>query len=82
MRFTFCGRAGEAVAGRALDEGIVRTLWMTAEELRAVEDRHRMPAVMRCVDDYLAGRRVPLEFVHKHSVAPYRATPEHQAVSK
>ncbi len=37
---------------------------------------------MRCVDDYLAGRRVPLEFVHTHSVAPYRATPEHQAVSK
>lgn len=82
LRFTFCGRAGEAVAGLALDEGIVRTLWMTAEELRAAENRHRTPAVMRCVDDYLAGRRVPLEFVHTHSVAPYRATPEHQAVSK
>lgn len=82
LRFTFCGSAGEAQAGRALDDGIVRTLWMTADELRAVPERHRTPAVMQCIDDYLAGRRVPLAFIHTHSVAPYRATPEHQAVSK
>ncbi|CAK0287176.1 NUDIX domain-containing protein [Burkholderia pseudomallei] len=82
LRFAFCGRAGERIAHRALDDGIVRTLWLTADELRACEARHRSPAVMRCVDDYLAGRRVPLDFVHTHSVAPYRAAPDHQAVGK
>ncbi|KVE39818.1 NUDIX hydrolase [Burkholderia sp. TSV86] len=72
LRFAFCGRAGDVLAGRALDDGIVRTLWMTADELRACAQRHRSPTVMRSVDDYLAGRRVPLDFVHTHSVAPYR----------
>jgi hypothetical protein len=32
--------------------------------------RHRTPLVMKCVDDYLSGRRVPLDFIHTHSVAP------------
>ncbi|RXV72862.1 NUDIX hydrolase [Burkholderia stabilis] len=82
LRFTFCGTAGEPVAGHALDEGIVRTLWMTADELRACSERHRSPAVMRCVDDYLAGRRIPLDFVHTHSVAPRPEAFERQAVNK
>jgi 8-oxo-dGTP pyrophosphatase MutT (NUDIX family) len=70
LRFTYCGRAGEALASRALDPDIVRTLWMSADELRAASERHRTPLVMKCVDDYLAGRRVPLDFVHTHAVAP------------
>lgn len=43
LRFAFCGRAGERIAHRALDDGIVRTLWLTADELRACEARHRSP---------------------------------------
>jgi phosphatase NudJ len=61
LRFAFCGTVGEAIAGRALDTPIVRTLWLSAEELRAEAARHRSPLVMRCVDDHLAGRRYPLE---------------------
>jgi 8-oxo-dGTP pyrophosphatase MutT (NUDIX family) len=71
LRFTFCGTVGEA-ANRVLDADIVRTLWMTAGELRACPERHRTPLVMRCIDDYLAGRRFPLDFVHTHSVGPPR----------
>ncbi len=71
LRFTFCGAVGEA-ADRALDPDIVRTLWMSADELRACPERHRTPLVMRCIDDYLAGRRFPLDFVHTHSVGPPR----------
>ena len=82
LRFTFCGTASEPIAGHALDDGIVRTLWMTADELRACGERHRSPAVMRCVDDYLAGRRIPLDFVHTHSVAPRPEAFERQAVNK
>ncbi|WP_199543877.1 NUDIX hydrolase [Paraburkholderia kururiensis] len=73
LRFTFCGTAGEALADRALDADIVRTLWMSADELRAAGERHRTPLVMRCIDDYLAGRRVPLDFVHTHAVGPRRS---------
>jgi 8-oxo-dGTP pyrophosphatase MutT (NUDIX family) len=73
LRFTFCGSSEAAVPPRALDPEIVRTLWMSADELRACQDRHRTPLVLRCIDDYLAGRRFPLDVVHTHSVAPVRA---------
>jgi 8-oxo-dGTP pyrophosphatase MutT (NUDIX family) len=68
LRFTYCGTSGEPDAERALDPDIVRTLWMSADELRACAERHRTPLVMQCLDDYLAGRRIPLDFVHTHSV--------------
>lgn len=67
LRFAFHGRAGEPVAGRALDAGIVRTLWLTADELRASRPRHRSPLVWRCVQDYLQGRRYPLELLAAES---------------
>lgn len=43
-----------------LDEGIVRPIWLSREELLACRDRHRSELVLRCVDDYLAGERYPL----------------------
>lgn len=71
LRFTFCGRHEQPLdAPRALDAGIVRTLWLIPDELRACGARHRTPLVMRSVEDYLAGRRFPLDFVHTHSVGP------------
>jgi len=62
LRFAFCGTAGEP-DGRALDDGIVRTLWMTVDELRASHQRHRSALVLRCVEDHLAGVRHPLTLV-------------------
>ncbi|MFL9869168.1 NUDIX hydrolase [Paraburkholderia fungorum] len=73
LRFTYCGTGGEADAARALDPDIARTLWMSADELRACPERHRTPLVMQCIDDYLAGRRFPLDFVHTHSVGRKQA---------
>ncbi|MCV0438518.1 MAG: NUDIX hydrolase [Hydrogenophaga sp.] len=63
LRFAYCGELGEAVAGRALDTGIVRTLWMTPDEVRASAARHRSPLVLRCMEDHLAGQRHPLSMV-------------------
>jgi ADP-ribose pyrophosphatase YjhB (NUDIX family) len=62
MRFAFGGAVGPAQA-RALDTGIVRTVWMSREEIAASRARHRSPYVLACVDDYLAGRRFPLDLV-------------------
>lgn len=64
LRFAFCGDLGPADAHRALDEGIVRTLWLTPDEGRASTARHRSPLLLRCMEDYLAGHRHPLELVH------------------
>ncbi|TFZ01798.1 NUDIX hydrolase [Ramlibacter humi] len=63
LRFAFCGGLGEREPGRTLDTGIVRTLWMTPEEVRASRERHRSPLLLRCMEDYLAGARHPLSLV-------------------
>jgi 8-oxo-dGTP pyrophosphatase MutT (NUDIX family) len=63
LRFAFCGRLGAHEPGRALDAGILRTLWMTPEEIRASSARHRSPLLLRCMEDYLAGARLPLSAI-------------------
>ena len=63
LRFAFCGEFGAADPDRALDTGIVRTLWMTAAEIRATTERHRSPLLLRCMEDYLKGQRFPLSLV-------------------
>ena len=63
LRFAFGGTVGEPDPSRRLDEGIVRTLWMTLPELRASRARHRSPHVLGCIEDYVAGQRYPLETI-------------------
>jgi 8-oxo-dGTP pyrophosphatase MutT (NUDIX family) len=60
LRFSFCGRI-RGTEQRALDKEIVRVHWLTPEELKARQNEHRSPLVQKCVEDYLAGRRYPLE---------------------
>ena len=64
LRFAFCGELGEVMQGRQLDTGIVRTLWLTPDEIRASAQRHRSPLVLRCMEDHLAGQRFPLDFLY------------------
>jgi 8-oxo-dGTP pyrophosphatase MutT (NUDIX family) len=63
VRFAFAAKALAHDAARALDEGIVRALWLTYAELIEQRASHRSPLVLRCVDDYRAGRRVPADLV-------------------
>ena len=63
LRFAFCGTVGDEIAGRVLDTGIVRSLWMHPDEVRASADRHRSPLVLRCMEDYLLGQRFALDTV-------------------
>ncbi len=58
LRFAFAGTLGAQVPGRALDEGIVHTLWMSPDEIRASIDRHRSPLLLQCVEDYLSTNRL------------------------
>ena len=64
LRMAFCGEIGELQPHLRLDEGIVRTLWMTPEEVRASADRHRSPLVLQCIEDHLAGQRFALNVIH------------------
>lgn len=64
LRFAFAGELGTVVPGRQLDTGIVRTVWLTPEEIRASAARHRSPLLVRCMEDHLRGQRYPLEAVY------------------
>lgn len=61
MRFAFTGPVSDPAPGWVLDHGIVRTVWMSYDELRACTPRHRSPLVMRCITDHRAGIRYPLD---------------------
>jgi 8-oxo-dGTP pyrophosphatase MutT (NUDIX family) len=60
LRLAFAAQLGRHHPQRPLDDGILRTLWMTPDELVAAQARHRSPLVWRTVADFLAGRRFPL----------------------
>lgn len=63
VRFAFSGRAGQHHPERALDDGILRALWLSPSEISACADRHRSPLVAAAIDDFLAGKRLPLHAV-------------------
>jgi 8-oxo-dGTP pyrophosphatase MutT (NUDIX family) len=61
MRFAFGGSVDDHRAAQPLDDGIVATHWLSREDLRERQPRLRSPLVMRCIDDYLEGKRLPVE---------------------
>lgn len=66
LRFAFGGSAGTPIAGRRLDDGIVRAVWMTFEELLATRERHRSPLILQCIKDWLDGRRYGLDLIRHY----------------
>ena len=63
LRFAFCGTVDDHQARLPLDIGIVRSVWMTHDQLLAQPARLRSPLVLRCIEDYRSGARRPLESV-------------------
>jgi 8-oxo-dGTP pyrophosphatase MutT (NUDIX family) len=63
MRFAFTGTVTDHDAAQPLDRGIVCTHWLSREDLRQREPRLRSPLVLRCIEDYLGGARLPLDRV-------------------
>jgi len=54
LRFAFTGSVRNHDARQRLDHGIVRTHWLSPQELAARSGQLRSPLVMRCIEDYLA----------------------------
>jgi ADP-ribose pyrophosphatase YjhB (NUDIX family) len=63
LRFAFCGQVTSHDAQRRLDRGIERAVWMDRAHIVSRSSRLRSPMVLRCIDDYLEGRRYPLDIV-------------------
>ena len=65
LRFAFSGKVTGEEPDRALDAGILRTLWLLPEEVEAAgrEGRLRSPMVLACVRDWREGRRYSLDLI-------------------
>lgn len=63
LRFAFAGELRGWEADRKLDEGIVGARWLTLDEVKATQARHRSPLILRCIEDHLAGKCYPLDLL-------------------
>lgn len=63
LRFSFTGTITGHDPLRPLDKGILQAVWMTPDEIRATQARQRSPLVLRCVEDYLAGKRYSIDLL-------------------
>lgn len=72
LRFTYAALPIRHDPGRDLDAGIVRAVWLNRDEIAAAHARLRSPMVLRCVDDWLAGKRLPLDSVISLLAEPAR----------
>jgi 8-oxo-dGTP pyrophosphatase MutT (NUDIX family) len=61
LRFAYTGLLGTHDPGQALDQPIIGTHWLTRAEIAARGAQLRTPMVLRCVDDFLAGRRIAID---------------------
>lgn len=60
LRFAFGGTVSGHSASQALDAPIIATHWLTRAELVGRSAQLRTPVVLRCIDDFLHGARLPL----------------------
>jgi ADP-ribose pyrophosphatase YjhB (NUDIX family) len=63
LRFSFGGEILAHDPDRLLDTGILAAHWLTLAEIHALQAQHRSPLVLRCIEDWLAGKRYPLELL-------------------
>jgi 8-oxo-dGTP pyrophosphatase MutT (NUDIX family) len=61
LRVAFHGEVDDHDPHQKLDRGIHAVHWRTREELAGAPERLRSPLVLRCIDDFLAGRSFALD---------------------
>ena len=64
LRVNFFGACLQEDESASLDDGILRKLWLTREELQVQKHKLRSPMVLGCIDDYRSGKRYPLNVLN------------------
>jgi len=64
-RHCFIGESTHYDPELTLDEGIIGIKWMSLEELKQSQQA-RSPLVIKCAEDFLAGKSYPLELIYEH----------------
>jgi len=63
LRVAFCGQCDDHHPEQALDDGILKAVWKSREELVQQNQQLRSPMVINCIDDYLSGNRFSLDML-------------------
>ena len=63
LRVSFTGKCDSHTPSSKLDDGIIRALWLSREQLLTSDYRVRSPLVLHCIDDYLDGTEYPLSML-------------------
>lgn len=63
LRVAFVGSCHDYKKDLPLDTGIIQALWLSRDELEANSSQLRSPLVLRCIDDYLSGKKYPLNLL-------------------
>lgn len=63
LRVAFCGSCHDYQPEQELDTGILHAVWKSRDQLVANVHDLRSPMVINCIDDYLAGKRYPLDLL-------------------
>ena len=74
LRICFSGHCTKQHIEQPLDDGIIRIVWFTRDEIEAHGEKMRSPMVIRCIDDFLSGKSYSLElinyYLHDSQVTP------------
>ncbi len=62
LRACFAGTAIKHFPEQKLDQGIIRALWMSRDEVKENLHRLRSPLVLNHIDHYIAGKKYDLDF--------------------
>lgn len=68
FRFSFVADALMQVS-TVLDPDIIAAHWLTLEEIKQRQGQLRSPLVLECINDYLHGKRYPLELIRQFHIA-------------
>lgn len=65
-RACYYATALEHHPNQPLDEGILHAVWLSRDEIEQQADKLRSPMVLKCIDDYLAGKEYPLDLIYEY----------------
>ena len=63
LRISFSARVTERQGDATIDSDIIRSLWLTKEELEERRGQHRSPLVMDSIERYLSSISAPLSLL-------------------
>ena len=60
LRFCFVIELDQWLTGKPQDNEIIDTHWFTLKQIKEKRQSLRSPMVLECIEDYLAGNKIPL----------------------